>query len=180
MDRHRLSVYVAFPTEIMMASPSQDCTADLPASKAFLKLLRWLENYPRDDDGVYWVTYGGGTFSDASSHPNTPHKKWGHTSTAAGAYQIVFGTWAAAKRNGVAFDFMPASQDEVAWWIIGQSRAQALVCGGGVQLEKAFVALSSQWSSLPGAAQSQVSAAEAKAQYGQYLASFAAMQPSSR
>ena len=72
-----------------MASPVQDCTADLPTSRAFLKLLRWLEHYPRDDDGVYWVTYGGGTFSDGKSHPNKRHTKWGHTSSAAGAYQIV-------------------------------------------------------------------------------------------
>ena len=157
-----------------MALPAQACTADLPTSRAFLKLLRWLENYPRDDDGVYWVTYGGGTFSDASSHPNTPHKKWGHTSTAAGAYQIVFGTWASAKRNGVAFDFMPASQDKVAWWIIGQSRAQAFFCSGKDQLDQAFAALASQWSSLPGAAQSQVSAADAKARYLTYLTSFSA------
>ena len=157
-----------------MTSPAPACTADLPASKAFLTLLRWLENYPRDDDGVYWITYGGGTFSDASAHPNTPHKKWGHTSTAAGAYQIVFGTWAAAKRNGVAFDFMPASQDHVAWWIIGQSHAQALVCGGADRLDQAFTALSSQWSSLPGASQSQVSVGDAKRRYSQYLASFSA------
>ncbi len=58
-----------------MASPAPPCTADLPPCRALLKLLRWLENYPRDDDGVYYVTYGGGTFSDASSHPNTPHEK---------------------------------------------------------------------------------------------------------
>ena len=163
-----------------MAPQPQACTADLPTSKAFLKLLRWLENYPRDDEGVYWVTYGGDTFSDASSHPNTPHKRWGRTSTAAGAYQIVFGTWAAAKRNGVAFDFMPASQDEVAWWIIGQSHAQALVCGGEAQLDQAFTALSSQWSSLPGAAQSQVTVEAAKARYRQYLTSFTATQSSAR
>ncbi len=158
-----------------MASPALPCTADLAPCGAFLKLLRWLENYPRDDDGVYYVTYGGGTFSDASSHPNTPHKKWGHTSTAAGAYQIVFGTWASAKRNGVAFDFMPASQDKVAWWIIGQSHAQALVCGGADRLDEAFAALSSQWSSLPGASQSQVSSAAAKARYGSYLQALSAV-----
>ncbi len=72
-----------------------------PPCRAFLKLLQWLENYPRDDDGVYYLTYGGGMFSDASSHPNTPPKKWGHISTAAGADRIVFGTWASAKRSGV-------------------------------------------------------------------------------
>ena len=163
-----------------MDQPSKPCTADLPTSRAFLKLLRWLENHPRDDDGVYYVTYGGGTFSDASTHPNTPHKKWGHTSTAAGAYQIVFGTWNSAKRNGVAFDFMPTSQDKVAWWIIGQSHAQALVCGGAGKLDEAFAALSSQWSSLPGASQSQVSAPDAKARYATYLQAFSSAPPAPR
>ena len=163
-----------------MEQPSKPCTADLPTSGAFLKLLRWLENHPRDDDGVYYATYGGGTFSDASSHPNTPHKKWGHTSTAADAYQIVFGTRAAAKRNGIAFDFMPASQDKVVWWIIGQSHAQALVCSGAGKLDEAFAALSSQWSSLPGAAQSQVSAVDAKARYASYPQAFSAASPTPR
>ena len=63
---------------------------------------------------------------------------------------------------------MPASQDKVAWWIIGQSHAQALVCGRADRLDEAFAALS-QWSSLPGASQSQVSSAAAKARYGSYL-----------
>lgn len=157
-----------------MSLPDPACNASEPTAQAFLKLLRWLENYPRDDDAVYYATYGNGTFSDASKHPNTPHTKWGRTSTAAGAYMIVYATWAGAKRNGICFDFMPASQDKVAWWIIGQSHAQALVCAGSGKLEQAFAALGSQWASLPGATQSQVSVAEAKARYEAYLAKYSA------
>ncbi len=87
---------------------------------------------------------------------------------------IVNGTWTSAKRNGIVFDFMPDSQDKVAWWLIGQSRAQALVCAGFGKLEQAFAALGSQWASLPGASQSQVPIAEAKARYAMYLAQYSA------
>ena len=153
---------------MFMSPPSTACAIDNVNSRAFLKLLRWLD-YPRDDDNVYYVTYGGSTFSDLTKHPNTPHTKWGRTSTAAGAYQIVVGTWLSAKRNGIANDFMPASQDKIAWWIIGQMHAQAAVCGGVDKLDDAYKALRSQWSSLPGAGQNQVSAAGAKSRYEQYV-----------
>ena len=65
---------------------------------------------------------------------------------------------------------MPTSQDKVAWWIVGQSHAHDLVCAGRDRLDDAFTALSSQWSSLPGASQSQVSVTDAKARYDRYLA----------
>ncbi|MGI4732283.1 MAG: hypothetical protein ACRYG8_18885 [Janthinobacterium lividum] len=150
----------------------QPCTVDSPAVQAFLKLLRWLENYPRDDDGVYSAMFGGSSFSDTKTHPNTPNTRWGKTSTAAGAYQIVYGTWNAARRNGVVSDFTPTSQNKVAWWIITTSHAKDLVCGGEPTLRAAFSKLGSQWSSLPGAAQSQVSMEEANARYARYLANY--------
>ena len=157
-----------------MSPPDAVCSPRLPASQAFLKMLRWLENYPRDDDGVYYATYGNGTFTDASKHPHKPHKKWGRTSTAAGAYMLIFDTWDGARVRGIVFDFMPTSQDKVAWWLIGQSHAQALVCAGSDKLEQAFIALGSQWASLPGASQSQVSIAQAKARYALYLGQYSA------
>ncbi len=60
-----------------MRPPNPACNAGLPTSQAFLKMLRWLENYPRDDDAVYYATHGNGTFTDASSDPNTPHTQVG-------------------------------------------------------------------------------------------------------
>ena len=75
-----------------------------------------------------------------------------------------------ARRRSRIIAFMPTSQDKVAWWIVGQSHAHDLVCAGRDRLDDAFTALSSQWSSLPGASQSQVSVTDAKARYDRYLA----------
>ena len=79
--------------------------------KAFLKLIRYAE-HKREDDGVYYVLYGGQqTFTDTSTHPlEKPIIAWGRPSTAAGAYQIRNPTWKGAKAAGVASDFTPTSQ----------------------------------------------------------------------
>jgi muramidase (phage lysozyme) len=46
--------------------------------KAFLKLIRFAE-HKRDDDGVYYIVYGGSTFTDTSKHPNKAMTAWGRT-----------------------------------------------------------------------------------------------------
>lgn len=84
--------------------------------KAFLKLIRYAE-HKREDDGVYYLLYGGKqTFTDTSKHPNKI-KKWGKESTVAGAYQILNETWEGAKKKGIANDFTPLSQDKIATWL---------------------------------------------------------------
>lgn len=146
------------------------CTIDDPKVQAFLKLLRWLENYPQDD--VYNQRYGGIPFIDMSKHPNLLHTRWGKTSNAAGAYMFLYSTWREAVQQGVVSDFTPASQDTLAWWKIGKRHAQAAVCGGRATLDDAFKLLCLEWSSLPGAGQNQVSAQAAKDRYDTYLTSF--------
>ena len=156
-----------------MPPPSQPCDPTSQNVKAFLKLLRWLENYPRDDDGVYLVMFGGSTFTDTTKHPNIANSRWNRTSTAAGAYMFVFGTWKEAVDKKVITDFTPASQDTLAWWKIGRRNAQVAVCGGRNTLSDAFSLLSSEWASLPGASQSQVKESEARNKYESYLLQFA-------
>ncbi len=146
------------------------CTISDPKVQAFLKLLRWLENYPRDD--VYNQMYGGLTFTDMSRHPNQLHTRWGKTSNAAGAYMALYSTWLEAVQKGVVSDYTPASQDTLAWWKIGKRHAQAAVCGGRGTLDEAFKLLRLEWSSLPGAGQNQVSVQAAKNRYETYLISF--------
>ena len=146
------------------------CTISDPKVQAFLKLLRWLENYPRDD--VYNQMYGGMTFTDMSRHPNQPHIRWGKKSTAAGAYMFLTGTWQEAVEAGIVSDFTPQSQDPLAWWKIGQRHAQPAPCGGRTTLSTAFSLLRAEWSSLPGAGQSQVSMQSARDRYETYLVAF--------
>jgi muramidase (phage lysozyme) len=59
---------------------------------AFLKPIRHAE-HKSDDDRVYFLLYGGQqSFVDTSKHPNKAITAWGQTSTAAGAYQILYST----------------------------------------------------------------------------------------
>ncbi|GLQ98821.1 glycoside hydrolase family protein [Dyella mobilis] len=139
--------------------------------KAFLRLIRYCE-HRREDDGVYYVVYGGGRFTDTKEHPNIRvydksdiKKKNPHTP--AGAYQITYGTWSGAKKRGVVSDFTPAQQDKLAVWIIASEGALDDVEAGN--LDEAYKKLKGQWSSLPGASQSHISAVDAKARFDRYV-----------
>lgn len=97
----------------------------------------------------YNTLYGGGTFDSYDSHPNVSVTKWGHTSTAAGAYQFLFKTW---KKHAEALglsDFSPASQDKVAVKEIGLVKgATSMIYSGNYT--GAISKLSGKWTSLPG------------------------------
>lgn len=68
-----------------------------------------------ESGGKYNVINGGATFSSYADHPRVTGA--GGTSTAAGKYQFVKGTWdRAAKALGLS-DFSPANQDKAAWWL---------------------------------------------------------------
>jgi muramidase (phage lysozyme) len=85
---------------------------------------------------------------------------------------FVYGTWKEAYDKGIVPDFTPASQDILAWWKIGQRKAQIAVCGGRNNLDDAFKLLRPEWASLPGATQNQISAQDAKNKYETYLVAF--------
>ncbi|RUL76791.1 glycoside hydrolase family protein [Dyella choica] len=142
--------------------------------KAFLKLLRYCE-HGKEDDGVYYVVYGGDRFTDTKEHPHIvvydkSDKAKKHPHTPAGAYQITYSTWVGAKKLGVVSDFTPLQQDKLAVWIIASQDALDDVKAG--HLEVAYGKLKGQWSSLPGASQSHVSAADAKARFDRYVAEY--------
>jgi lysozyme len=59
--------------------------------RAFLIMIQYAEGTFGKD--AYNKLFGGGLFTDFTRHPNTVISKWGIKSTAAGAYQILFGTW---------------------------------------------------------------------------------------
>ncbi|AWC21807.1 hypothetical protein CO731_01260 [Aminobacter sp. MSH1] len=66
----------------------------------------------------YDVINGGSRFSSFSDHPR--QKGAGGTSTAAGRYQVVKGTWDRVAGALGLPDFSPISQDVAAWWLAQQ------------------------------------------------------------
>lgn len=127
-------------------------------------MIRYGE-WGRVSNSDYYGIYGGGTFSDTSDHPNIAVTKWGRTSTAAGAYQIIYSSWSEYVDRTGAHDFSPASQDGWALWTIGRKKgAMAAIDSGNVS---GFVnKLNGIWQSLPGGAQQRkgynMGAAESK------------------
>jgi len=116
-----------------------------------------------ESGGKYNVRYGGATFDDMSRHPNIPEvirsgPNAGRTSTAAGRYQFLKGTWDEAAAALGLRDFSPASQDKAAWWLA--SREYRRKTGRELLTDlrsndpsvRAGIGqvLSGQWTSMPG------------------------------
>jgi RHS repeat-associated protein len=97
----------------------------------------------------YNTQYGGKTFDSYADHPREAVTKWGKTSTAAGAYQFLAGTWDAHSSKLGLKDFSPANQDKAAIAEISMVKgAMDLVKKG--DYETALPKLSGKWTSLPG------------------------------
>ncbi len=79
--------------------------------------------------------------------------KWGITSTAAGAYQILFGTWQELQSKLKLPDFSPASQDRAAIELIKRRKALEDVLAG--RFAQAILKCRKEWASLPGAGYGQ-------------------------
>lgn len=134
---------------------------------AFLKLLRWCENYPHEPtDADYRRMYGGGTLDNLNDHPRTTVTKWGHTSSAAGAYQITVDTYDEFKKKLGLKDFSSEAQDKIALAIIKGAGALDLINQG--QIEDAIKKLNRRWSSLPGGAQSRIKMDTALSKFTEY------------
>lgn len=132
--------------------PPPGLTADQYVA-AGLALIRQFET--RND---YSALYGGGHFSDFTEHPNIPvpiHLPGyeGKHSTAAGAYQFLYGTWEPIKERLGLPDFSPASQDAAAVELLKEIGALGPLQSGDFDT---FLRLaSSQWASLPYSAAKQ-------------------------
>ncbi|HEV8283824.1 MAG TPA: glycoside hydrolase family 104 protein [Chitinophagaceae bacterium] len=119
--------------------------------KAFLIMIQYSEGtYGKD---AYRKLYGGGVFNDFSKHPDTPITKYGITSTAAGAYQILFRTWQELQQKLRLPDFSPESQDKAAIELIKRRRALDDVMAG--RFAQAIIKCRKEWASLPGAGYNQ-------------------------
>lgn len=127
--------------------------------QSFFKALAWGEGtdkpgQPTKDRG-YDVLVGGGLFVGYLDHPRVlvdlPRLKI--KSTAAGRYQIKRDIFDFYKVQLKLKDFSPASQDAIAWQLIGECKAQADVLAGN--FESAITKCRSRWASLPGAGYGQ-------------------------
>lgn len=114
---------------------------------AFLRAIRLGEGTSGDDG--YNLIVGGQHFAHYLDHPRVRvwiprYKVW---STAAGAYQIIAGTWDGLVRQYGFTDFTPQCQDEAAVALIAEKRALRHVRAGDI--EKAISLLGGVWASLP-------------------------------
>jgi muramidase (phage lysozyme) len=131
-----------------------------PEGRALLDVIASSESGGKD---AYRKMYGGGLFSSFADHPRIRHlirsgPNAGRTSSAAGRYQFLSGTWdRMAKKLGLT-DFSPASQDKAAWQLAaeayrrntGGDLAAALKSGDPNVIAGVGRALRGEWTSLPG------------------------------
>jgi muramidase (phage lysozyme) len=119
--------------------------------KAFLLMIQYAEG--TIGPNAYYMLYGGTLFSDGSRHPNREITKGGITSTAAGAYQILYGTWVNIQQSLNLPDFSPLSQDKAAIELIRRRGALDDVYAG--RFADAIYKCRKEWASLPGAGYGQ-------------------------
>jgi lysozyme len=119
--------------------------------KAFLLMIQYSEGTLGKD--AYRTLYGGELAEDLSKHPNRKVTKWGLTSTAAGAYQILNKTWQEIAQKLGLQDFSPQSQDRAAIELIARRKALDDVMAG--RFSQAISKCRKEWASLPGAGYNQ-------------------------
>ena len=141
-----------------------------PNLQAFLRVIRAGEG-TADDDG-YRRHFGGELFESFADHPRRAITKGmagkSYTSTAAGAYQFLQGTWGECAQALGLSDFSPASQDLAAVFLIDRRGALADVLAG--RIEAAIARCAKEWASLPGSPYGQPtrSLAQALATYAEW------------
>ncbi len=97
----------------------------------------------------YNTLFGGGLFYSFADHPRQKITRNGLTSTAAGAYQILAGTWDDfCRAMGGAMPFTPENQDACAVWLIRRRGALEDVRNGN--FAPAVRKCAKEWASLPG------------------------------
>lgn len=114
--------------------------------QAMLRVIRAGEGTA--DDAGYSRMFGGAQFGSFDDHPRQKVTKWGYTSTAAGAYQLLSKVWDETRGLMGLRDFSPASQDLAAVGRIAARGALDDVVAG--RFEVAIRKLNKEWASLPG------------------------------
>jgi len=132
-------------------------------TRAFLGTIRQTEGGGKKLD--YDVRFGMGKLDDLKDHPHNSATRWGKTSSASGAYEILTGTWDEVKGKLNLKDFSGQSQDAAAVQIIKAKGALDEVKAGDT--DKAFSILKGTWSSFPGGKEQGMKKEAAKAAFKQ-------------
>ena len=119
--------------------------------RAFLLMIQYAEGTFGHD--AYRTLFGGQLFSGFADHPAIAITKAGITSTAAGAYQILYRTWDGLRQSIRLDDFSPANQDKAAIELIRRRGALEDVLAG--RFTTAVEKCRKEWASLPGAGYGQ-------------------------
>jgi lysozyme len=119
--------------------------------RAFLVMIQYAEG--TYGANAYRTLYGGQLFNSYAQHPKIAITKGGITSTAAGAYQILFRTWQSVQQDLGLTDFSPTSQDRAAVELIRRRGALEDVLAG--RFDMAIYKCRKEWASLPGAGYGQ-------------------------
>lgn len=118
-----------------------------PQEKQWLSAISWAEGTYKPGKGPqYNIMFGGGTFSDLSRHPDRVVRGTGVSSSAAGAYQFMPGTWAAVSKQVGAKDFGPEAQDRAALALI---RQRGVDPAKDPITPQTVAKLAPEWASLP-------------------------------
>ena len=126
--------------------------------RAFLRCIRDFECQAEPDDKKRYqmlnaaLPSGSRRFASYTTHPWEGISKPAKGSTAAGAYQIIHGTWKEVFDNGLlqsqGDQFNPEIQDRIAVMKLEDRGVLHLVRTG--RIEEAVSGLTSEWTSLPG------------------------------
>lgn len=119
--------------------------------RAFLLMIQYAEG--TIGPNAYRMLFGGGLFNAYDQHPGIAITRSGITSTAAGAYQFLHGTWTSLQRDMGLPDFSPASQDKAATELIKRKGALPDVVNG--RISEAIYKCRKIWASFPGASYGQ-------------------------
>lgn len=122
--------------------------------RAFLRMIRIGEGTIQEDG--YRTMFTGVKFTDFSKHPNIRHEANGVVSTAAGAYQFLYGTWRNLQRRYSFPDFSPSNQDLGCIALIAGRKALDVVMQG--KISEAIHLCRIEWASLPGSPHGQPTA----------------------
>lgn len=119
--------------------------------RAFLLMIQYAEGTLGPD--AYRTLFGGRLINGYAQHPNTMVTIGRFSSTAAGAYQFLYGTWYDLQQTLQLTDFSPSSQDRAAVELIRQKGALADVLAGNIVA--AIYRCRKVWASFPGAGYGQ-------------------------
>lgn len=143
------------PPAVAGTPPAKTGDVEQDNIAAFLWMIRCCEG--TSGPNGYKTMFTGKLFDDFADHPRKPITAGvngkGLTSTAAGAYQFLTGTWDEIKKQLGLPDFSPASQDKACIQLLKRRKALDDIKAG--RFEVAIKKCNLEWASLPGSPYNQ-------------------------